>query len=337
MIRTRRNKKASVLILAVWTLMLLTTLAATIGLRVRSRMGVLKRIEERSRHHYLAEAGIKTAIASLRFDEKRYPQGQEASSKEYRYNNPDLFSSVQLEENVTQVGYEVDHERHFGVIDEERKINVNTVDRITFVRLIEQVSVRPEEEIKSIVEAVVNWREIHSTELVGFASDEYYTNLPQPYPVKHAPFELIDELMLIKGMDKQLYEQLRPFVTTYGDGVVNINTAGREVLVALGLTPELADKFIGARRGLDGKDATEDDHIFRNAHDVTREVQELLTLEKDEIIAIDFLNAAGKIKTSSDYYAITSTARLEHVPTPLTIQCVYNLRNNVIEYWKEKI
>ena len=223
------------------------------------------------------------------------------------------------------------------MVDEERKINVNTADRITLFKLIQHVTSRPEDAIKELVEGIVNWREIHSTEMVGFASDDYYATLPQPYPVKHAPFELLDELRLIKGMDQELYEALRPFVTVYGDGLINVNTAPREVLVGLGLSVELADRFLGARRGLDGKDATDDDHMFQQAFDVTKEVQQIITLEKEEIIAIDFLNAAGKIKTSSMYYLIRSTADLPGMPAPLAIECIYNVRNNVIEYWKEKI
>src|SRR5262245_56177871 len=229
------NNKASMLILAVFTLMLLTTLAATIGLRVRGRISMLGRIEDRSRLHFISEAGIKKAIAALRYDEKRHPQGLDAASKSYRHNNPEQFGSFTLDDGTVHVSYNAG-ENLFGVLDEERRININTADRPTLVKLFQQLSPRPQDQIKEIVEGIVSWRKIHSTEMVGFVSDEYYQTLKQPYPAKHAPFELMDELRLVKGIDPELYDQVRPFITVYGDGQVNINTAPREVLVALGLT-----------------------------------------------------------------------------------------------------
>ena len=54
----------------------------------------------------------------------------------------------------------------------------------------------------------------------------------------------LDEILLVKGMNKEIYDKLINFVTIYGDGAVNINTASKEVLEALGLADSLVDKIL---------------------------------------------------------------------------------------------
>ena len=42
--------------------------------------------------------------------------------------------------------------------------------------------------------------------------------------------ESLDELLLVNGMTKDIFERIKDYVTVWGSGMVNINTAGREVL-----------------------------------------------------------------------------------------------------------
>ena len=329
------------MIFALWIVMLLTVFATAIGLRVRQRMTVLSRIEDRSRLHYITEAGAKKTIAAIRFDKERHPQQMDAESKAYRHHNQDVFEKITLPEGSARVSYELhplekkEKDLRFGVVDEESKINVNTSDRASLTRLFDLVTPLDEEEAKGLVEAIISWREIGETQLVGFGSDEYYTNLPYPYLNKHAPFEILDELLLVRGMNEEIYERIKPFITIYGDGLVNINTASEEVLFALGLEDPVIEKFLAARGGLDGEEATMDDHVFLAAYDVASEVQSLVSLDKEEVIQLSFLNGAGKIKTTSDYYLIQSFGQLDEGKEKLRIDCIYNARDNIIEYWNE--
>jgi len=340
MFRRLFSKKASILIFSLWILMLLTIFATTIGLTVRQRMTLLSRLEDRSRLHYLSEAGIKLAIAAIRSDMMNDPFGLSARSKVQRFNNPELFAKLSFEEGQSFVGFplsenSVKGKYQYGVVDEERKININVARRATLARLIELLTNEPQENIKLIVESIIDWREIGDSKLLGFSSDEYYSNLPHPYVKKNAPLELLDELKLIQGMDEKIFTKLEPFITIYGDGLVNINTAPIEVLIALGLDENIAHKLILARNGADGIDSTADDYIFINPFDVTRNVQNLIELEREELIQIDFLNGAGKIKTSSFYFSIRSEGMLNHRNEISRIACIYNAKDNIIEYWRE--
>jgi len=83
-------------------------------------------------------------------------------------------------------------------------------------------------------------------------------------------FDCIEELLLVSGtnedllIDENILLELKGYLTIYGDGKVNINSANEDVLSAIiGETlPGLAEKIVGYRLGIDGKEGTDDDRLF---------------------------------------------------------------------------
>lgn len=55
---------------------------------------------------------------------------------------------------------------------------------------------------------------------------------------------------MVKGYDPVVMDKLRPYVTVYGTGLININNAPREVLMALteDMSGEFADAVIAYRK-----------------------------------------------------------------------------------------
>ena len=137
----------------------------------------------------------------------------------------------------------------WGVVDEESKINLNKTDQLTLTNLLINVLSLKDEDAAKLAVALLDWRQYGEGEITGFFSDDYYSNLQYPYPKKSADYETLDEILLVKGMNKEMYDKLINYVTIYGDGAVNINTASKEVLEALGLPDSLGGKdFDGAPR-----------------------------------------------------------------------------------------
>lgn len=56
----------------------------------------------------------------------------------------------------------------------------------------------------------------------------------------------VDELNFIEGIDEKTFKTIRPFITVYGNGLININTAELPVLVSLhdNITEALAKRII---------------------------------------------------------------------------------------------
>ena len=61
------------------------------------------------------------------------------------------------------------------------------------------------------------------------------------------PFRTVNEVLLVEGMEKELFLLFKDFVTVYGLGKININTVSKRVLLALGLDDDLAEAIIRFR------------------------------------------------------------------------------------------
>lgn len=82
------------------------------------------------------------------------------------------------------------------------------------------------------------------------------------------PFSVTEELLLVEGINEDILEGLKDFISVYSGGKVNINTAPLEVLAALGIAPALADTIVEFRKGQDGEEGTSDDEVFESPSEV---------------------------------------------------------------------
>ncbi len=336
------NKTGSILIFSLWVLTFLTIFAVQIGLGIRSKISLLSRIEDRSQLHYLAQAGVKRAISVLRLDMQNNAGVYNIDTKINRHNNRYQFSSFDLGRGSFEIFYHPldslssDVSKHYGVVDEERKLNINVADAIELKRLLSYLLSYDNSLAEELAAAILDWREFGKSSLTGFYSDEYYANLSHAYSPKDYDFEVLEELLLLKGMTQEIYEKISPFMTVYGEGQVNVNTAPKAVLVALGLDEAVAGKVLDVRMGNDGQENTADDYIFLKTYDIASIVRGFVELTEQQMKQIDYINGKGRITINSFFYKILSQASLEGKTMMLTALAVYNSNENIIEYWREK-
>jgi DNA uptake protein ComE-like DNA-binding protein len=76
------------------------------------------------------------------------------------------------------------------------------------------------------------------------------------------PFRLKEEVLLVEGMSEEVYRQCKDFITVYGEGKVNINTAGQEVLKAVGFSDDLVRIIQDYRLGQDLEEDSGDEGSF---------------------------------------------------------------------------
>lgn len=341
MTRTRKNfQTGSVLILVLWSLTLLSIFAVHLNLRVRGKITFLSRLEKRRQLQELAEAGARKAMSVVRTDLKQNPEAESVQSKQLKYNNPLFFENKPLGSGSFEVSrweYDDDVYRYrtvYGLADEERKVNINKADRETIERLILHV-LNNEERARELSAAIYDWKEYGQSEVSGLGSDDFYSGLEYSYDKKSADYETLEELMLVKGMNQDVYRWLSDFVTIYGDGKVNVNTAPKTVLIAVGFTDELAQKLLYVRRGADGTDATGDDVIFQTTESLGLVLAQTAGLEAEEIAVIDDLNTRSKLTTFSRHYKIKSSGRLSNSDEKSAIVCVFDAVDGTIKQWRE--
>ncbi len=179
----------------------------------------------------LAESGVAAAKVALREDAKE----SEYDTLDELWSRP--VPPIELGEGTILVTVE----------DEERKINLNKLvlpngnapdeQKIAvFRRLLSILDIDP-----SFADAVVDWLDNDDISRVGGAESSYYLSLPFPYRAKNDLFDTLDELRLVRGMTAERFEKLSPFVTISSSGTININTAPREILMALSAGQDAAD------------------------------------------------------------------------------------------------
>ena len=336
----RQCRRGMVLIFALWVLGILTILAVSVAAGIRQKIFLVGRLDERSRMNYLLEAAVKKTAGYIH-------QEMELSTFEYTptvkmnlLNNASELSSIPLGRDTAGVGYiALDGDStalRWGVVDEESKLNLNKTDVLTLTNLLTNVLSLKDEDASKLAQALLDWRQFGEGEVTGFFSDDYYSNLQYPYPKKSADYETLDEILLVKGMNKERYDKLIRYVTIYGDGAVNINTASKEVLMALGLADTLVDKILTVRRGKDDIDGTADDLVFSKTFEITANINSVIQLTLDEARAIDAINMRGLLTTNSFYFTIEATGKLAGRSNTRTVRAVYSSRDDKIIYWNER-
>ena len=330
-----RARAGSILLIALWSLCLLTVFAVYLGNGVRGKIALIERLNSRDSLHFIAEAGVKQAIAELKNEEAV----EVDALNEAWSNSPAVFKAVGIGLGEFNVGYSYLNqsgleETRYGMIDEERKLNLNKAELGTIQQLIAIVTDFEEAEAQNLAAAIVDWRDNNSDLSIpaGGAEDSYYRNLALPYEAKDADFEVFDELLLVKGMSSEVLEKLKNYITIYSNNKININTAPAEVLLALNLGMDLTDKIISFRCGKDRLEATGDDNIFTSPSEIIARLDDFSELSVQESVNLGNLISAGVFSVSSSNFMVRSIASLGKRESQII--CIFN-REGEILYWKE--
>ena len=331
------NHRGSILMIALWSLCLLSVFAVVLGYGVRQRVTLSKRLDERSRLRLIAEAGVKKAIAELKSEEmKSYDCLSDPWS-----NNIAAFKDVKLGDGKFIVAYNsIDWKRlapeiRYGATDEESKININTTNRQVLERLFMIVLNLRDAEAQELAASIIDWRDTDNELSVptGSAEDSYYKGLTYPYGAKNGSFEILDELLLVKGVSKGVFDRLVDYLTIYGDGKVNINTASKPVLLALGLGEDMVDKIIDFRYGKDGILGTADDGIFDAQANIVPKLSQAYNLNDSDLVKLTPI-VEQNLTTYSNNFTIRSVAILDNGRNAMETRSVVG-RNGKVLYWKE--
>jgi helix-hairpin-helix protein len=283
-----RASDGSVLIQVLWTLAILVLLSLALGYTTALDQRLVSYQRDRLTALYLAKAGYLRALVEL----EREPIPPASSYLDSWAHNPEAFRQVPLGSGSFTVSYawpgqDGSADVVYGVVDEERKININTAPKAILARLPGMT--------EEIADALLEWRAKHKS-LVE---------------MEDRPFKVLEELWLVDGMTHEVFQALQPFVTVYSDGKVNLNTAPREVLPALGMSEGLVTKVLLFRWGFDGIRGTRDDQSFMTLASAGQDLNAFVPLTPLEAAELGNLITQNRLKVASSFFRIHSlgTAR----------------------------
>jgi type II secretory pathway component PulK len=339
--KKNRNCKGAILIVALWVLTILTVFAIALGYWASLEVKLVRYQRDRLKVEALVRAAIERAI----LEKQRDTVEDIDALSEHWANNSSAFRDFVLGEGTFTISYSLDETVFYGIEDEKGKINLNKVDELTLVSLLENCEI---ENAQDLAHSILVW----CARIDDPDEESEYEDLS--YSCKKDELKSIAELLLVRGMTPEiLYGKdedgdgkiskaengIAQYLTVFGDGGVNINTASEKVLSAIfGDTyPELAEKVVIYRRGVDGKIGTDDDCWFASGIDIvdlgdgkTKDVKNLkndyasfagdslFQFTEAEWTKMRNLESAGVLCVNSNTYTINSQAELKKLKESVT-------------------
>ena len=261
------NKNGMALLICLAIISVLAAAGLELGKRVRNSTDHAIVLQESFRAEEMALAGINLAMLLLEGD----ANANETDSVQETWADPDILGSA-----IASLGYDTE-KMTLSIVDELGKIQVNALitefpgstfnnDQKEFwERFLDLlISADKSEDARNPVEIInclKDWLDSNDDDLeTGTSGEEsaYYQDLDPPYTCTNGPFDLLDEIFLVKGVSKDLLThetveglpevtlEFSEAFTVFGmddtvsekgrysfPGTININTANDMVLAAL--------------------------------------------------------------------------------------------------------
>jgi len=313
------SKRGSILIIVLWSLFFLAALALAIDSYVRPRLNLGGRLLREARIHYYAVAGVKQAMLELERDDTELYDS---------FNDSYYIDKQELEKKLDGGEFKV------RLTDESGKINLNKATKDILVNILEIFAETSSGEAEELSDSILDWRDEDDDVRDNGAEDGYYSMHHPGYECKNADFELIEELLLVKNMTTEIFDKIKPRVTVYGEGTVNINVVDAAMLECLGMSEGLASKIISYRGGI-GDEYGIVDHVFERAGDIIIKLQDEYTLSTSEINEINKIYAKGLFGVRSDVYSGVSQGKIAGRDDLSVINFVYDRAQRRMKFWRE--
>lgn len=305
------------LLVVLWVMTMLTVIVGQFCYSMRSEINMTRNFRDSTKAYYQARAGIQQALFQLLKTGKQEAVGSELDSP--------LAWRVNVENPQVMLG---DGSFTVRVGNVSGLININLADSSLLELMFIGLELDDTEQ-KIIVDSIQDWRDADDFHRLNGAENDYYQRLPEPYSSQNGPFRSIEDLLLVRGMTREILAAIRDRITIYPKASsekpkkknskgkkeksdfmeqkqININAAPPEVLAIL---PFMTDTAI--------RDITE----FRRVADF-RSLSEV-----KEIIGGDIYQQSAQYMTLeySSYYTLLSTGKVSDSEAVQTVYAVVDI------------
>jgi len=233
------RQRGFALVLVLWVLSLLTIMAGSFALSMRREATVVAGIKNSAKASSLVESGIAIAETMLLIPEQDKRWLTDGSI--YQINTEDAFTGT------GGIGGQI----RIRMLAETGKIDINKADQKLLESLFLQSPLADDEKQQaSLIGAIIDWRDKDDVVQSDGAEKNEYQDANLSYQPSNKPFQTIEELRLVLGMDDATYKWLIPLITVYsGQAQVNAQQATKEVLSLLpDVDMAMIDDYLKNRR-----------------------------------------------------------------------------------------
>jgi len=219
-----KAEKGLALIVVLWVLTLLTIMASSFALTIQRESTIISGNKESAIGLALAEAGVNYAILMLLNNNER---------QRWQANNS-LYEIEFTEKRIRIL-----------IADEAGKISLNKADKAQLQQLLRSV-VSDNELADSLSDAIIDWRDPDDLKGINGAEKDQYVAAGLTYKPRNNPFESLEELQMVLGMNADIYQKLVPMLTVYSSATgVYTPAASRQVLLSIpDVSAEQVDAYL---------------------------------------------------------------------------------------------
>ena len=230
----------AVLIVILWILLAMSMLALSFSASIRTEVDAARNVVDQKQSYYLSRAGIEYAIYKILESQSAFSQLQQQQNSDSQALPDALMGSVSLPMSNGKAEVEI--------IDESGKMNLNLAPEHLVFNLLIMVGLE-EEEASIITDSIEDWRDQDDLLRPNGAESDHYQSSPDPYLAKNGPFDVPEELLLVRSITPEIYYGLKAttdtgerieyyglqkyFTTFTSINRINVNSAPLAVLAAI--------------------------------------------------------------------------------------------------------
>jgi general secretion pathway protein K len=247
--------------MVIWLLAFFSIVLAAFAFSMRTELAAARSFKDEAGAAALAEAGISRAIAELTATQSKVSVG------------PITPPPTSWEGTLGTGTYRA------VLTEEESKLPVNRVTEDVWRRLLRNTGVKDQQLVDTIVDSILDWIDADDLHRLHGAESDYYRGLPHPYHAKNGEIEFLDELLLVRGMTREILNgtvsdpsrleallQKLPEEREFQSGEYlgirsflavqpirpNPSKAGLDVMLAMGISPAEAMSTLQRRKDVAG-------------------------------------------------------------------------------------
>lgn len=241
------SQRGIALIITLWLLVILIVMVFSFSLSVRTESLAAYTNKERIENKFFAEAGIERAIMEI-FYRSLYKSQNVILDDIWVWEADGTVYREQLEDGYYRT----------RIINESGKLDINTLSDMSGIilnNLLVNLGI-PKENAAVIVDSILDWKDEDDLHRLNGAENEYYEVLPKPYKAKNGPFDSVEELILVRGVTREILygskerRGLVEFLTVHSKtGKINLKYAPKELLIAVpGMTDDNVVNILNERK-----------------------------------------------------------------------------------------
>jgi len=228
------------LILTLWLMVFLIIIATQLSLSVKTELRVVNNYVTEAQCYYLAKAGVSQAVAEIMNPDNKYCY-IDIKTKKLMFGRTSKNNDMSTDDKNDNIDPNKE-DMAFGnglisytVEDESGKIPLNVISlargRQIFSKLLEYIGMKEGAEKDTIIDSAIDWVDKDDLHQLNGAENDYYQGLDPPYDCKNGRFDLLEELLLVQGVTKDIFDKLHPLITVFvnGRGAFNESTASCDV------------------------------------------------------------------------------------------------------------